>query len=303
MRLVRETRFMTTNMWRNSSMEMPILSMTRFVARHMNRLLAAVSAFAVLAAASQASAADLAARSAPVYSKAPEYAAVSNWTGWYIGGNVGYGWGPDNSNVGAFFKPVPGGFTNTFTSGNDVPTKAKGVIGGAQFGYNWQAGSFVTGFEMDFQGAGIDGQANSSSFTLGNGGGDTSDRLSASQSLSWFGTVRARVGMTVTPDFLLYGTGGLAYGEVKDSGAFTHVPTPSITNSVDVTSTRVGWAAGVGAEWKFARNWSAKMEYLHADLGSVSATGVAIPSLNLFPVATWHNQFDTVRTGVNYHFN
>jgi len=118
----------------------------------MKRLLAAASALTVLAIASQASAADLGAR-APVYSKAPEFVpVVNNWTGWYIGGNVGYGWGPDNTNVALPFDTT----LDTSLAGNELATKARGVIGGAQFGYNWQMGTFLAGFEADIQGAGID---------------------------------------------------------------------------------------------------------------------------------------------------
>ena len=64
-----------------------------------------------------------------------------------------------------------------------------------------------------------------------------------------------------------------------------------------VCATRAGWAAG-GVGWKFMRNWSAKVEYLHIDLGSVTVSGTDIG-----PPYSAHNQFDTVSFGVNYHFN
>src|SRR3954453_11855415 len=165
----------------------------------------------VLAALGSASAlaADLAPRA---YSKAPMMAApVSTWQGFYIGGNVGYGWGRGNtSSTGGL-----GGFIDIAPWSND--TNPKGVLGGAQIGYNWQAGSFVTGLEADIQGAGIKGSFKSPFFDLDTNSVVPGEFISANQKLSWFGTVRGRLGVTVTPDLLLYGTGGLAYGQVDVS--------------------------------------------------------------------------------------
>jgi outer membrane immunogenic protein len=71
-----------------------------------------------------------------------------------------------------------------------------------------------------------------------------------------------------------------------------------------VSKTKVGWTAGAGAEWMFARNWSAKLEYLYVDLGSDSAIGNFTPPDPNFKVGyTWHTRENTVRVGVNYRFN
>ena len=74
---------------------------------------------------------------------------------------------------------------------------------------------------------------------------------SANANLSWFGTVRGRVGYLITPTLLIYGTGGFAYGQVDAWG---------------LASTNTGWTAGGGVEWMFAPHWSAKVEYLYVDL-------------------------------------
>ncbi|SHN76389.1 outer membrane protein [Bradyrhizobium erythrophlei] len=277
----------------------------------MKRLLAISSALAVLAITPQASAADLAARTAPVYTKAPEYApVVSSWAGLYIGGNVGYGWGNGDMTFGdAVGAPgTPFGILN-----QTLANRVNGVFGGAQIGYNWQMGSIVTGLEADIQGSGIKGTAQGPTATSFNLAADETITASSESKLNWFGTVRGRLGVTVTPNFLLYGTGGLAYGEVSHSGnvvdVFTsngHPATDSFPTSV--SQTKAGWAAGVGAEWMFTRGWSAKVEYLHIDLGSSSASGNFLfngnPFSSVAPVAySWNNRFDTVRFGVNYHFN
>jgi outer membrane immunogenic protein len=183
-------------------------------------------------------------------------------------------------------------------------------------------GSFVTGLEADIQGSGLKGaatQAKLTTVTPSVGLFPVSIDGSSEQKLLWFGTFRGRVGVTITPDLLLYGTGGLAYGRVDNSGNVQRsIPlVPTSTFAASTSETRVGWAAGAGAEWMFARGWSAKVEYLHVDLGSTSATGE--PAASAPPVGGglivvnstspdriayhWHSSYDTVRAGVNYHFN
>jgi outer membrane immunogenic protein len=257
----------------------------------MNRI-ALTAAFVALGSAS-ALAADLGARS---YTKAPVVAPVSNWSGLYIGGNVGYGWG--NGNTDFAFSPAAESANAT------LDTKPKGVIGGAQIGYNWQMGSLVTGLEADIQGAGIKGTAAPSQNIATDGANLPGDFLSSNEKLSWLGTVRGRLGITVTPDLLLYATGGLAYGHV-DASANAHL----LTNSANplefpgsVSKTKAGWTAGAGTEWMFARNWSAKLEYLYVDLGSQSAIGNSPVDPAIKVGYTWHTRENIVRAGVNYHF-
>jgi outer membrane immunogenic protein len=207
----------------------------------------------------------------------------------------------------------PSAFLNADASGTLDPGP-NGVIGGAQIGYNWRMGSLVTGVEADFQGSGIKGLASRSTERPGlnnNGGIDGSSR-STDARLSWFGTLRGRLGMIATPDLLLYGTGGLAYGRVSNS-ANTRIfdGDPATPISVDfpatVSKVKAGWTAGAGAEWMFASKWSARIEYLYVDLGSVSAIGNATAlSATVFNGGlvkyTWQTRENIVRAGVNYHF-
>ena len=171
---------------------------------------------------------------------------------------------------------------------------AGGVLGGAQAGYNFQFGQFVIGAETDFQGTSI-----SSSNTNGGGvlypafynnagGGNylTAVNLvgSANANLSWFGTVRGRVGYLITPTLLLYGTGGFAYGQV-DAWGFS--------------STNTGWTAGGGVEWMFAPHWSAKVEYLYVDLSGSNSLNNSGYNFGY----NYNPRLNVVRAGVNYHFN
>jgi len=242
-------------------------------------------------------AADLGART---YTKAPAIAPVSNWSGLYVGGNLGYGWGDGNTDVSLL--PALAEFDLNNAS---LGARSSGVIGGAQLGYNWQIGSVVTGLEADIQGSGIKGSARANPTLVANGIPDPSSVLSSEQKLSWFGTVRGRLGVTVTPDLLLYGTGGLAYGRVDASANSQFFGVGLREAPASVSKTKVGWAAGAGAEWMFARNWSAKLEYLYVDLGNESAFGDLTQVDNpRFGVGyTWRFRENIARVGVNYHFN
>jgi outer membrane immunogenic protein len=239
------------------------------------------------------------------YAKAPAVAPVSNWSGLYVGGNLGYGWGSGNTD---FSFPGDLGFNNT-----TLGARSSGVIGGAQLGYNWQIGSVVTGLEADIQGSGIKGSARALGIPTFVSVFPFESSLSSEPKLSWFGTVRGRLGVTVTPELLLYGTGGLAYGRVDASANFFASGEDFNGNPfqaqapASVSKTKVGWTAGAGAEWMFARNWSAKLEYLYVDLGSESAIGDVAANVPIEPGLkvgyTWHTRENIARVGVNYHFN
>lgn len=204
-------------------------------------------------------------------------AVAANWTGFYLGGNVGSGTGRDRSSLSA-----PGG-TALFNLAPD------GFNGGVQAGYNWQAGSFVYGLEADIQ-ASSQEDNKTCIFTC------TAGAFAAyNAKLPWFGTVRGRLGYSVGPS-LFYVTGGYAYGEVK-----THID--SSFGTASLSETRGGWTAGAGIETPFTLlglfgpNWTSKTEYLYVDLGRSTA------DLGGGFVASTHVQEHIFRTGLNYHFN
>jgi outer membrane immunogenic protein len=264
----------------------------------MKRIVGAVMVTAALTAPGLA--ADLGARS---FTKAPVAAPVSTWSGLYVGGNLGYGWGNGNTDFSFLPRPEVFGFNNV-----SLGARSTGVTGGAQLGYNWQVGSLVTGLETDIQGSGIKGSV-SAVRTLSSNPLDPGSLISSEPKLSWFGTVRGRLGVTVTPELLLYGTGGLAYGHVDASANWSQSNAeapdgPPRIAPASISKTKVGWTAGAGAEWMFAHNWSAKLEYLYVDLGNESAIGnpgLGNPEKKVG--YTWHTQENIARVGVNYHFN
>ncbi len=123
----------------------------------------ALSAFVAIAGISSASAADLAARP---YTKAPVIVEPGyNWSGFYIGGNVGYSWGRERTdgtlagsqNVSVFRTGGPTLVSSITTPLATQPLVGRanmnGVIGGGQIGYNWQASRWLFGLETDFQGS------------------------------------------------------------------------------------------------------------------------------------------------------
>jgi outer membrane immunogenic protein len=168
-----------------------------------------------------------------------------SWAGPYVGGNLGYAWGSVDNN----------------------PTKPSGFVGGVQAGYNFHAypNPWVFGVEGDIQATGAD---------------DTFAPWKFSN--PWFGTLRGRAGYLLNNVILFYGTGGLAFGDLRGE-----------TFGLSESHTTAGWTAGLGAEYAFAPHWSAKLEYLYVDLANspFSITGVS----NGY-------RFGTVRIGVNYHF-
>ena len=99
------------------------------------------------------------------------------------------------------------------------PCIRPGILGGGQVGYNWQSGNWVTGFEADIQGTGQRGSG--TIFCPAGVCAVLPVTASITEKLDWFGTVRGRLGWTVTPEMMIYATGGLAYGELNDGGSIT----------------------------------------------------------------------------------
>ena len=184
-----------------------------------------------------------------------------SWAGPYLGANLGYEWGSVNNN----------------------PAKPSGFVGGVQAGYNFQNGPWVFGVEGDIQAAGAD---------------DTFAPWKFSN--PWFGTIRGRAGFAVS-NFLIYGTAGVALGELQAQTAGLLFGTGGLafgelrgeTFGLSESHTSAGWTAGVGAEFGFAPNWSAKVEYLYVDLANSNFTITGVSN---------GYRFGLVRAGVNYHF-
>lgn len=176
------------------------------------------------------------------YYTAPAPLSAYSWAGPYLGATAGFEWG----------------------SVDNSGIKPSGIAGGIEAGYNWQSGAFVLGGETDLQLSGAD--ATVSPFEFSN---------------PWFGTLRGRAGVTLN-NVLLFGTAGLAYGDIRADSAL-----------LSESHTSIGWTAGGGVEVGLTPRWSAKAEWLYLDLSDRNFT-VTGTSNGLAA--------DLLRLGVNYRF-
>lgn len=226
-------------------------------------------------------------------------ALLSTWTGCYVGGNIGGGWGTGTGDRG-----IINSGNATLNAGTTVPVglgvKPSGVIGGGQVGCNYQTGSLVFGIETDIQGSGIHGT--STVFFPASGGLDAST-TTGEERIDWFGTMRARFGFAALRNLLLYGTGGLAYGGVKSSATFVLTPASEGNYAGSVNDTRVGWTVGVGGEYAFAPNWSVRLEYLYVDLGRSNVRMFDPNRPGTFIDYSFRHRDNIVRAALNYKFN
>jgi outer membrane immunogenic protein len=215
-------------------------------------------------------AADLAVKAPPP--AAPVY--LSDWAGFYIGINGGYGWGDTKFDA-------PFGF---------LDAKPKGGVFGGHAGYNWQYGSVVGGVEVDFDGADIKQSGVSTGvITVTINGVPTRFPESRSIKIDELATARGRLGYVIFPSVLAYGTAGIAWGH--SNAEFSGGPVFSSSNVNEF-----GWTAGAGLEYKLVEHLLLRAEYLHYDFAKATFSR---PELSPVNAAT---KVDVVRGGLSYKF-
>jgi outer membrane immunogenic protein len=219
---------------------------------------------AALAVAVSAASADGGARRSINYGEPAPF----SWTGLYVGATAGGGWGDTRFDDSGFLS-------NRF----DID----GFVAGGTIGYNFQLNRhLVLGMEADLSFSDISGKFGPGNLGQPNGGAFGCSPGPCETDVNWFGTFRGRLGANFERS-LVYATGGLAYGKVKSA---------IVNGGFDVTDTNFGWTIGGGIEHALSSNWSAKIEYLHVDLGW-TGLGTDLRS---------EAKFDVVRGGVNYRF-
>lgn len=255
-----------------------------------------------------------------------------NWDGFYIGENAGY-WGSQKNKITATGSSSYINQTFEFGASNIANALAQiatnrtsrninGFIGGGQVGYNYVSSRMVLlGLDIN-----LDGLTNSNNnFTLQKTVNlvDFDESYLASlaikEKINYLGTVRARLGYVYCPDFLVYATGGFAYGNITLDTAWTAQeslgPTvfPAINTRHNVNRTVPGWTVGGGIEWLFKSNWSAMLEYTYYSLNNsnVPAT-LSQTNESLSPPVLWGSAAAntsvslsvwSIRLGINYHFS
>ena len=226
-----------------------------------NRVYVATAALAI--AVSGAQAADLPVISPPL---AATPAPAVDWSGFYAGVHLGYGFGETDVSVPA----AP------FFAQYDID----GWLAGVQAGYNFQSGMWLFGVEADIAYSSIDG-----SMTVAG-----QPPVTIATEMDWLATIRARAGLHYDR-WMPYLTGGVAFADVDHT----------VTAPVFATSdTLVGWTVGGGVEAMFNPSWTAKLEYLYVDLEDVDFT---ITPVGAGPITgTFDDDFHVIRAGLNYHF-
>ncbi len=234
----------------------------------------------------------------------PPPATSYDWTGGYVGGHVGWGQGRANTT----FTPLPNATSFIDLRPTTLRPEPSGFNGGAQGGYNWQTGHFVVGAEADLSWSRMSGTARVTPITMNNGSAfPGAGFLIARQDTKWFGTLRPRAGIAFDK-VLIYGTGGLAYGNVEysanaDFRPGTTTPILFFQYPASFSKTKTGWTAGGGIEVGINRHWSFKAEYLYYDLRKESITANPLPVNPPFQVAyTWETKAHTFNTGINFRF-
>lgn len=246
------------------------------------RILPAAAA-AIIFTASATHAADMALK------EPPPPAPAWSWTGFYLGGEVGGRW--DSSRwsttcieAGAVFAACPNATglpvdAPRFNVNNPQSFNSASVWGGVHAGYNWQLTNWVVGVEGNFA------WGNNSATKTGIPGAESPTVAgapgldSSTVKQTWDSSLRLRGGVLVTPETLVYVTGGAAFTRVQFSAVCgTAYPVGWCTAPVDIgqtstiSSTRMGWTIGGGIETRIVGNWLARGEYRYADYGSTSGT-------------------------------
>ena len=256
----------------------------------------AAAATLLLVSTVAGSAADMAMKAAP-YAPAP----VANWTGFYIGGHVGAGWGTTEATVTGFSAAGLGAFPF------DLPlaqVSRSGFLGGGQIGYNFQSGSAVFGVQGDF--AGLDVKGTAPCLFL----------ASCTSKSDWLATVSGRIGGVVADRALIYAKGGAAWMNsthslnVSQLGGMFHggLGAGQLTSQ---ESTSWGWLVGMGAEYMITQNWTAFIEYNYIEFDKKSESfnintaafgGFGGPAPGIAANADLKNTLSIAKVGVNYKF-
>lgn len=239
---------------------------------------------------------------APVPALAQDY--NYDWTGFYIGGNLGASWGDTNlgtrverGNGAVFIPPTDISIINAPFSEDDNDT---GFTGGVQAGYNFQSGNIVFGIETD--GGWMDiGQSRSNTYSL------TpilttpvSATVSQEVKTDWVWTVRPRIGYASGP-WMIYGTAGLAVSRVKVDASFVDTRVPPNSANFSDADTKTGWTGGIGGAYAFSDNMSVRGEWLYVDLGDVRASWVTPNGYAAFTTEA-DTRANLLRIGVDYKF-
>ena len=166
---------------------------------------------------------------------------------------------------------------NCFIDCGTIDRNKTGATIGGLLGYNFQQGSFVYGLEGDWSRVGARIENRFGVF----------ETFSTSNDVRWLATIRGRAGLAIDAT-LVYLTGGVAFGNVKNS--LTEVFSNTGLLLFSESKTRVGWTAGVGVEHMFSAHWTARAEFRYVDLGR-TGVGCTSPTSTVCTDFTYRSDF------------
>lgn len=230
----------------------------------MRRLVVSALVLASVSLAAQSAiAADM-----PVKARMPAAVSVYNWTGLYVGADLGAGWGKKD------WDNLLGG------AGSVISHNPNGVLAGGQLGYNYQMGAFVLGIEGQWDWGNLKGS-----------GDCQNTAFTCETRVNSIGSISGRVGYA-WDRALVYVKGGAAWANDKYSA------TTKATGVVTATAseTRSGAVIGAGLEYAFLQNWSARLEYDYYAFGTKNVTFSDGSTLGI------KESIQAVKLGINYKF-
>jgi outer membrane immunogenic protein len=236
---------------------------------------------------------------APMPMKAiPMPAPIWSWTGFYIGGHVGAGWGTSETSLTSFSAPIIDAINDPISLAFAQNSRS-GFLGGAQAGYNWQSGWAVFGVQADI--AGMDIKGTTPCLLL----------LSCTDKSNWLATASGRIGAVALDRILIYAKGGAAWMNTKHT-----VDTPNFGLGIPIPNQVVngsgnnwGWLVGLGTEYMISKNWTAFVEYDYIQFQKSNETfplNLGTVGLLTGPIsvsADIKNTMSIAKVGVNYKFD
>ena len=252
------------------------------------------------------------------------HAYAADWSGPHVGAAGAYGFGDAKTNVSSSqgtnnLLPAVFGPAQASLSPSSWTSHPNGALIGGQAGYDWQRGSMVYGVEADVMAGAISGNTSASNTVVAPGfaGFPMSYTVGVTDKISALGTLRGRIGWATASNWLVYGTGGLAWGNTQSTvtgngqfGGGAGVNINQSNNPATSSATRVGWTLGAGAEYAINNKWSLRGEVLYYDLGKsnnnysiISTAGVApgaATTTSITASTKWTGEL--IRFGINYRF-
>lgn len=220
--------------------------------------------------------------------------------GFYVGANVGGVWSDNTVSAtvepGAGPLPIPLADAVAISRASSDKSNKGGFTGGVQGGYNYVVGSWLFGLEADWEALDVKSTSSKSAASLVRTNPQVVYNINQRVSTDWMVTLRPRVGY-IYDNWLFYGTGGFAWSQLK----YRAEVSDNLGNraSTDTSTTKTGWAAGVGAAYAFTQQWSFRGEWLYSDFGHVGSA-----TTNSFATVKPDNSVKSnlFRVGVDYRF-